>query len=139
MLVLGEKSIRVVKFFIKIRNWIQTFINCTVRETDPRLLLPDEGVDLRHVDVVQLFDGRFDLMLVGFDVTNEDESVVVLDLFHGGLGRQRMLNDVVSIHPVGRRNVVNSKDIVKIKYPLADCKLSECEQPLDLVIFMPTV
>lgn len=32
-------------------------------------------------------------MLVGADVDHEDERVVVFDLLHGGLGRERMLDD----------------------------------------------
>lgn len=44
---------------------------------------PDERVDFGHIDVVQFLDGVLDLVLVGFDVNNEDQSVVVLDLLHG--------------------------------------------------------
>ena len=39
-------------------------------------------------------------MLVGLDVADEDQGVVVLDLLHGRLGGERVLDDVVSIHPV---------------------------------------
>ena len=39
------------------------------------------------------------------NVANEDQSVVVLDLLHGRLGGQGVLDDVVSIHavPAGSR------------------------------------
>ena len=40
--------------------------------------------------------------LIGPDVDDEDQSVVVLDLFHSRLGGQRMLDDVVGIHVVPR-------------------------------------
>ena len=39
-------------------------------------------------------------MLVGLDVADEDQGVVVLDLLHGRLGGERVLDNVVSIHPV---------------------------------------
>ena len=39
-------------------------------------------------------------MLVGLDVADEDKGVVVLDLLHGRLGGQRVLDDVVGIHAV---------------------------------------
>ena len=41
----------------------------------------------------------FDLMLVGLDVYDEDEGVVVLDLLHGRLCRQRELNDGIVVQP----------------------------------------
>merc|ERR1719222_1098144 len=45
-------------------------------------------VHLRDIDVVKLLDSRLDLVLVSFDVADEDQGVVVLDLLHGGLGGQ---------------------------------------------------
>ena len=61
--------------------------------------LPDESVDLGDVDIVQLLDRGLDLVLVRLDVADEDERVVVLDLLHRRLGRQRVLDDVVRVHP----------------------------------------
>ena len=55
---------------------------------------------LGDVDVVQLLDSRLDLVLVGLDVADEDQGVVILDLLHGGLGGERVLDDVVGVHPV---------------------------------------
>ena len=63
------------------------------------MALPDEGVDLGDVDVVQLLDRGLDLVLVRLDVADEDERVVVLDLLHRRLGRQGVLDDVVRVHP----------------------------------------
>jgi hypothetical protein len=40
----------------------------------------DEGVDLDAVDVVLLLESGSDLALVGLDVADEDEGVVLLDL-----------------------------------------------------------
>jgi hypothetical protein len=40
----------------------------------------DEGVDLDAVDVVLLLEGSSDLALVGLDIDNEDEGVVLLNL-----------------------------------------------------------
>ena len=39
-------------------------------------------------------------MFVSFDVADEDKGVVVLDLLHGGLSGEGVLDDVVSVHPV---------------------------------------
>ena len=39
-------------------------------------------------------------MLVGLDVADEDQGIVVFNLLHGGLGGDRLLNDVVSVHLV---------------------------------------
>ena len=60
---------------------------------------------LGDVDVIQLLDSRLDLVLVGLDVADEDQGVVVLDLLHGRLSGQGVLDDVVSIHavPAGSR------------------------------------
>lgn len=59
--------------------------------------LPDEGVDLDGVDVVELLEGLLDLSLVGLDVDNEYEGVVLLDLLHGALGVERVDDDLVLI------------------------------------------
>jgi len=40
----------------------------------------DQGVDLDDLDLVDLLDGVLDLPLVGSDIDDEDESVVLLDL-----------------------------------------------------------
>jgi hypothetical protein len=40
--------------------------------------VPDEGVDLDGVNVVELLQGNLDLSLVGLDVDNEDEGVLLL-------------------------------------------------------------
>jgi len=72
------------------------------RKANVRLFLtirPDEGVDLGDLDVVQLLDSHLDLRLVGALVDDEDEGVVVLDLLHSRLGRQRVLDDLELIQP----------------------------------------
>ena len=72
-------------------------------QSDIGLLIPgwsDQCVHFGHIDVVQLLDGSLDLVLVGLDVTDEDQGVVVLDLLHGGLGGQRVLDDGVGVHLV---------------------------------------
>lgn len=61
------------------------------------LNLPDQSVDLGAVNVVKLLQGTLDLGLVGLDVADEDQSVVLLDLLHGGLGVERVDDDLVLI------------------------------------------
>ena len=41
----------------------------------------DEGVDLDAVDIVLLLEGGSNLTLVGLDIDDEDEGVVLLNLF----------------------------------------------------------
>jgi hypothetical protein len=65
-------------------------------KTNVSLLLAvrsDQGVDAESIHVVQLLDGFLDLTLVGLDVDEEDESVVVLNLLHGVFRVQRLKKD----------------------------------------------
>lgn len=57
----------------------------------------DEGVDLVGLDVVQGVNGGLDLTLVGLDVHDEHQRVVVFDLFHGRLGGEREAYDAVLV------------------------------------------
>lgn len=50
---------------------------------------PDECVDLRGLDVVQLLDGILDLTLIRLDINDEDQGVVLLNLLHRRLRVQR--------------------------------------------------
>ena len=59
--------------------------------------LPDHGVDLDGVDVVLLLERILDLSLVCPGSDNEDESVVLLNLLHGGLGVERVEQDLVLV------------------------------------------
>ena len=68
-----------------------------------REILPDQGVDFADFDVVQLFNSSFDLMLVGLQVGDKNQSIVIFDLLHSRLGGQGMLDDAVGIHAITRR------------------------------------
>ena len=59
--------------------------------------IPDESVDLEAINVVELLQGLLDLSLVGLDVDDEDEGVVLLHLLHGALGVERVDDDLVLI------------------------------------------
>ena len=59
--------------------------------------LPDKGVDLDGVNVVKLLQGLLDLGLVGLDVDDEDEGVLLLDLLEGALSVQGVDDDLVLI------------------------------------------
>ena len=65
--------------------------------------LPDESVDFGDVNVIQLLDSVFDLVLVCLDVHNEHKCVVVLNLLHGGLCCQGELDDGIVIQPTGKK------------------------------------
>ncbi len=63
----------------------------------------DEGVDLEGLDVlVHLGHGVLDLLLVRPLVHNKHQRVVVLDLLHRGLRRQRVLDDLEAVELLGR-------------------------------------
>jgi len=57
----------------------------------------DKGVDLDGIDIVELLQGLLDLSLVGTDVDDKDEGVVLLDLLHGALGVEGVDDDLVLI------------------------------------------
>eukprot|EP00639_Heterosigma_akashiwo_P001132 CAMPEP_0194566752 /NCGR_PEP_ID=MMETSP0292-20121207/5503_1 /TAXON_ID=39354 /ORGANISM="Heterosigma akashiwo, Strain CCMP2393" /LENGTH=112 /DNA_ID=CAMNT_0039416387 /DNA_START=783 /DNA_END=1118 /DNA_ORIENTATION=- len=66
---------------------------------------PHQRVHLGALDLVQLAHGLLDLALVGGDVHNEDEGVVVLNLLHGGLSGQWVLDGAVLVHLLGLQRV----------------------------------
>lgn len=57
----------------------------------------DQGVDLDGVNVVELLEGQLDLGLVGLDIDDEDQGVVLLHLLHGALSVERVDDDLVLI------------------------------------------
>ena len=59
--------------------------------------LPDQSINFADFDVVQFLDSRFNLVLVGLQVADKNQSIVIFDLLHSGLSRQWMLDDIVSI------------------------------------------
>ncbi len=59
------------------------------REPHVSLLLAvrtDQSVHLVSLDIIQSLNGSLDLRLVGANVNDEDQSVLILDLLHGRLG-----------------------------------------------------
>lgn len=66
--------------------------------------IPDQGVDLDGVNIVQLLKSHLDLALVGLDVDDEDQGVVLLDLLHGALGVQGVQDDLVEVESGGMRD-----------------------------------
>jgi hypothetical protein len=59
--------------------------------------VPDKSVDLDGVDVIELLQSLLDLSLVGLDIDDEYQGVVLLDFLHGTLGVERVLDDLVLI------------------------------------------
>jgi hypothetical protein len=60
---------------------------------------PDQSPDLEGLDVVQLLDGLLDLPLVALQVDDEHQRVVLLNLLHGGLSVQGVLDGPELVHP----------------------------------------
>lgn len=87
---------------------------------DIAVCVPDEGVDVLAFDVVQRLDRVLDLPLVGLHVHDEHEGVVVLNLLHRALGRERELDHSVLGHlrllffrikiPTARRGDMNNSN-----------------------------
>jgi hypothetical protein len=72
-------------------------VSVTLQTLTQRGGIPDEGVDLDRVNVVELLQGLLDLSLVGQSVDDENQGVVLLDLLHGALGVERVDDDLVGI------------------------------------------
>ena len=87
---------------IRINPPMHSFITCSPSSStsfgiffqkEKEKILPDQGVDLGHLDTVQLLNSGLDLGLVGTLVHNEHKGVVIFNLLHGGLwkgGMERM-------------------------------------------------
>jgi hypothetical protein len=67
-------------------------------------VIPDEGVDLDGIDIIELLQRFLDLSLVGLDINDEDEGVVLLNLLHGALSVERVDDNFVLIETRLRRN-----------------------------------
>ena len=65
---------------------------------------PDQRVDLRGLDLVHFAHRISDLALVCAHVHNEDQRVVVLDLLHRRLSRERVLEDRELVERVDLRH-----------------------------------
>ena len=62
-----------------------------------RQCIPDHGVDLDGVNVVEGLEGLLDLPLVRLDVDNEDQGVVLLNLLHRALGVEGVDDDLLGV------------------------------------------
>jgi hypothetical protein len=93
-------------------------------------IIPDEGVDLDGIDVVELLQRLLDLSLVGLDIDDEDEGVVLLNLLHGALGVERVNDDLVLIETRLRRNGLS--EILWVAGELEGLRLVEGRRGADL-------
>jgi hypothetical protein len=57
----------------------------------------DEGVDLDGGHVILLLESGSNLALVGLDIDDEHEGVVLLNLLHGGFGVERVDEDLAGV------------------------------------------
>lgn len=76
-----------------VSNWY----HFVVRRIVDKKNIPDQGVDLDGVNVIELLESLLDLGLVGLDIDDEDEGVLLLDLLQGTLGVERVDDDLVLI------------------------------------------
>jgi len=68
-------------------------IGCKTNVSLLQTIGSNESVDSGSFNIIHALDGILDLMLVGLDVNDEDQSVVVLNLLHGALSCKRILQD----------------------------------------------
>jgi hypothetical protein len=57
----------------------------------------NQSVDLNAVNIIQLLQRSLNLALVGLDIHDKNQRVVLLDLLHGGLGVERVHDDLVVV------------------------------------------
>lgn len=70
------------------------------------LYIPNKSVDFGHVDVIELLHGLLNLWLVGSEVYNKHQCIVVFDLLHCTLGGQRVFDDVILVQPGSTGNAL---------------------------------
>jgi len=83
-----------------------------------RLLLtirPDESVDFLGLNIIKAGYGFLDLLLVGTDVHDKHEGIVVLNLLHGRLSGERVLDDIKGIEFLQLRGTANIKILEHIR------------------------
>ena len=59
--------------------------------------IPDQRINLDAFHIIQFLQRLLDLPLVRFDVANENQRVVLLNLLHRALGVQRVDDDFVVV------------------------------------------
>ncbi|MFS7994441.1 hypothetical protein Hanom_Chr12g01106101 [Helianthus anomalus] len=59
--------------------------------------IPDQSIDFLGLDIIHLLHCSFDLLLVGPDVNNENQSVVVFNLLHCRFCGQRVLENLIVV------------------------------------------
>jgi len=93
--------------------------------------------------VVEGLHGVLDLTLVGLDVDDEDKSLLVLDLLHGGLRGERILDDSKLVHLrqalFSREGMHSLSDILRLAYKLLGLGLVESHILAGLDRFLATV
>ena len=89
---------------LRSRNIQSIDISSQSRKCLLRSIRSDQGVDLHCVDIIQFLQCLLDLSLVGLDIHDEYQCVVLLDLLHGTLGVERVDDDLVGIETGCVRN-----------------------------------
>ena len=59
--------------------------------------IPDKGVDLDGINVIELLQRLLDLSLVRLDIDDKNQGVVLLNLLHGALGVERVDDDLMLV------------------------------------------
>lgn len=67
----------------------------------------NKSVDLGGVDIVQSLNSLLDLVFVGAEVNDEDESVVIFDVLHGAFRSKGILHNGILRENVRRNAVMN--------------------------------
>jgi hypothetical protein len=59
--------------------------------------IPDKGIDLDGIDIIELLQCLLDLSLIGLDINDENKGVVLLNLLHRTLSIERVDDNLVLI------------------------------------------
>ena len=68
--------------------------------------IPNKSVDFGHINIIEFLHSLFNLWLVGSQIYNEHQRVVVFDLLHSTLGGQRVFDNAVLIQPGATRDTL---------------------------------
>lgn len=87
------------KYWVRLRSHLRR-VQLNILEwnyRDVQLKLPDQRVHFLGLDVIHLFHSILDLFLISANVHNENQSIVVLNLFHCRLSSQRVFKNLILV------------------------------------------
>ena len=62
-----------------------------------KILIPDQGIHFLGLNIIHLFNSILYLLLVGTNVNNENQSVVVFNFLHCRLSGERIFENLILV------------------------------------------